>query len=421
MKKSLYVLTLATGIVLLTGCTSFEEAKKAADAGDAQMAYKAGVMLKEGNGVEQNTEQAFAYFEKAVQAGDMPAAWDLMNLIYDSRDVDHSKLFGDCYQLLCTKNPDSFLSISPQIKAHNEGITLCLNYLHLLKKAGRDEETYELKKRLVAIVSFQSFDSYSDKIRFLERLDMIVTKAEIIEQKRTAEEKRRIAEEERRIAEEKKIKDTLEMMDSIKYSSPDGAPGIKLYKHLTSGISLQWFIEESLLKKGEVSYCWHSDYCIALKSSLYPDLDLIFSSSTSSPAFHHFERIRNKSDYKYMSRYLDLRGSLLGVEISLPEAIDKEKVFSKLCKDYPQIKPVFEKNDEKMRHGGRSTTGEKYVWSNDVIYVSFTYEGQKYDDRRKILITDKKLFESLVTEKKEKDKKAQEAAQEAALEAALDF
>ena len=222
-------------------------------------------------------------------------------------------------------------------------------------------------------------------------------------------------------------------LEKIKYPIADLTQKVKFYKHITSGVSLQWFIEDCLQKKGRINYYGNSDYCIALESTAYPGLIFTFSSKTQNPAFSRFERIDNKSDYEYMSRYLDLKGVLFEVQISLPKTIDKGKVFAKLCKDHPGIKPVFTKQDVNKPAGGcvLKTKGGRYVWNGNKIYVSFTFadyagvtgsnpymvnmlkkEGQKFGVR-KILIQDKILLDRLVTAKKNK---AANAAQDAALD-----
>ena len=100
MKKRIYVALCAAGIAFVASGMSFEEAKKRADAGDGHMAYQTGIMLAKGDGVKANPEQAFVYFEKAIKAGDINACVQVLNLIEDTKDTEHSKLFGDCVQQL---------------------------------------------------------------------------------------------------------------------------------------------------------------------------------------------------------------------------------------------------------------------------------------------------------------------------------
>lgn len=219
-------------------------------------------------------------------------------------------------------------------------------------------------------------------------------------------------------------------------SSETSSQGIKFYKHIKSGVSLQWFIEDSLSKKCEIKFYGKSDYCQAFTSSAYPGLVFTFSSKTQKPVFRRFEPIASKSDYQYMGQYLDLKGVLFEIEISLPKKIDRKKVFGKLCKDYPQIKPVFKKQDMNKPAGGcvLKTKGGRYIWNGSDIYVSFTFadyagvtgsnpyvvnmlkqEGQNFGVRT-IMIQDKKLRDKYVTAPKNKDKKAADKAQDAALD-----
>lgn len=219
-------------------------------------------------------------------------------------------------------------------------------------------------------------------------------------------------------------------------ASETSSQGIKFYKHINSGVTLQWFIEDTLSKKGEIKYYGKSDYCQAFTSSAYPNLVFTFSSKTQKPAFRRFEPIASKSDYEYMGRYLDLNGVLFEIEIPLPKKIDQKKVFNKLCKDYPQIKPVFKKQDMNKPAGGcvLKTKGGRYIWNSSEIYVSFTFadyagvtgsnpivvnmlkeEGQNFGVR-KIMIQDKKLRDKYVTAKKNEAKKAADKAQDASLD-----
>ena len=237
------------------------------------------------------------------------------------------------------------------------------------------------------------------------------------------------------LAEEKQIAVGTQL-EKIKYPIADLTQKVKFYKEITSGVSLQWFIENSLLKKGKINYFGSNDYCIAFTSTAYPELIFTFSSKTKKPMFSRFERIDGRSDYEYMSRYLDLKGVLFEIQISLPKTIDKQKVFDKLCKDYPQIKPEFKKEDRSRSAAGcvLKTKGGRYTWNSADLYVSFTFadyagvtgsnpsvvamlkqEGKQFGVR-KILIQDKKLLHRLVTTKKNEDKKAANAAQNAALD-----
>ena len=241
-------------------------------------------------------------------------------------------------------------------------------------------------------------------------------------------------------------------------SSETSSQGIKFYKHIKSGVSLQWFIEDSLSKKGEIKFYGKSDYCLAFTSSAYPGLVFTFSSRTQKPAFSRFEPIASKSDYQYMGQYLDLKGVLCEVEISLPGNIDSKKIYQKYCNEYPQIKPVLKPNNyEKpipvppQAYGYRMKFKGKrgqYLWKNDKVLISFffldkpeiivsgpdpdkveilrrTLEEQQSEMRsmciRKVLIRDEKLYHRFVASKIEKAKNAIKAKEEAAQKAELDF
>ena len=456
MKKRIYVALCAAGIALVTGCMSFENMKKKADAGDGYMAYRTGVRLKNGIGVKANHEQAMVYFGKAAKAGyeprgltvievehrdtfgsrwDIAAAWEVVT----QAGVEQSKLFGDCYELLW----DSF-SVRNRNILYEKG----LNYLKLLQMKGKDDEAYALKKRLIAIRKKKPSRTREENV-FLKNLEKIQTKAEILERKRIAEQKRiekqKRIEEQRRIAEQK--------MKNIKYASPDLIHGMKLYKHLTSGISLEWFILETLSKDGQIKCLGKGNYFLILSSTAYPGVTFKFSSNKKDS-----EMTENINWSKYNQMNLsDPQGVLFEVEISLPGNIDSKKIYQKYCNEYPQIKPVLKQNNyEKpipvpsQARGYRMKIKSKRgqcLWKNDRVYISFsfvdkpeimvsgpdpdnvemlkrTFERQQQEmgmGIRKVLIRDEKLSRCFVASKIEKEKNAIKAKEDAVQKAALDF
>ena len=433
MKKQNVLLGVAAGIVLLSGCMSFEDVKNKADAGDGYMAYRTGVRLKNGIGVKPDHKQACVYFGKAAKAGyeprgltvmdvehrnifgtrwDIAAAWEVVT----QSDVEQSQLFGDCYEVLW--NDFS--------KRHrNELYEKGLNYLKLIQMKGKDAETYALKKRLIAITRKKPSNTQEEKI-FLEQLTMIKTQAE------------------KRIAEQKRV-EMQKRLDKIKYSSADLAHGMKLYKHITSGISLKWFLLETLLKEGKIQSAGGSDYYQSYKSTLYPDVIFSFSSDKRNPNVRSIDTI---PEYNRIYRDLDLKGCLIEVDISFPENIDSKKIYQKFCKEYPHIKPTLNQKvieraaDSPGAYGYRVKikTGE-YTWKNNDVYISFSFTeiagvtGPDPDKVnmlnelfksnqpgiKKVLIRDEKLHKSFIISKREKEKIADKAAKDAEQNSALDF
>lgn len=205
------------------------------------MAYRTGIMLEEGQGVKQDPEQASIYFKKAIQAGDSSAAWRVMTQIYNAKDVEKSELFGDCFQNLWPVWSATIweyhtfdTKITPtQMKFPNGGIATCLNYIDLLQKSGKDEETYALKKKMIPIILKETSDSHRRDSLPEEIKDFLVKLAAI----KTEAEEKQIAEA-KQVAEAK-----LKVLDQdLKQKFPHSAlgKGIKLYKNAYAGSSLEW-------------------------------------------------------------------------------------------------------------------------------------------------------------------------------------
>ena len=272
MKKRIYVALLAVGITFVTGCMSLEEikaanakareakekaeaekfaeAKKRADAGDGRMASQTGFMLEKGIGVKQDSKLAITYYERAIQTGSQRPSWHILNLIYTIRDTEHSKLFGDCYQwtwdnilspnIWNTKNKPKYKSYEHFKKSYENSVIVCLHYLDLLKKSGKDADAYTLKKRLISIVQKKpsGADGYAPSMvtDFLKRLEKIKTETELLEQKKEAEEKIH----------------RLEQNQQLKYPNSKLGKGIKLYKDLYAGSSLEWLRADAAVSNKKI-------------------------------------------------------------------------------------------------------------------------------------------------------------------------
>ena len=242
MKNSIYAVLLTIGVAFAMksyGQTVFENAKAKADAGDGKMAYEAATCLKDGNGVEKNLKLALSYYEKAIKAGvDIPVSVcpEILNMIEETGDTEHSKLFGDCYQKVWDtlfapyawniSKRMMFNKYKDFIENFEAGVKMSLTYLDMLEKAQKNTETYELKQRLIAIVRNKPSDANKEKIDdsrtldFLERLTKFNTKVEI------------------QIAEGKFRK--LDQNEQAKFPVRKIGKGIKLYKDIYAGVSLEW-------------------------------------------------------------------------------------------------------------------------------------------------------------------------------------
>ena len=438
---------VAAGIAFVSGCMSFEDVKNKADAGDGYMAYRTGVRLKNGMGVKTDYKQACVYFWKAAKAGYEPrgltvldvdhrnmfgSRWDIASAweVVHTAGVEQSQLFGDCYELLW----DSF----PKYR-RNELYKNGLNYLNALQMKKKDAEAYTLKKRLIAIIQKDPTKTQEEAV-FWDKLAKIKTQTEILEEEKRIAERRQLAEQK---------------MKGIKYPSPDFAHGIKLYKHLTSGISLEWFVLETLSKDGQIKCLGRGNYLLMLSSTAYPNVRFNFASNSQTP-----EILENINWSNYNQKGLaGLKGVLFEVEVSLAGSIDSKMIYQKYCKEYPEIKPILKQNnDEKPIPLPPGAYGSGYrmkiksqrgncLWKNDKVYVSFsfvdkpeiivtgpdpndveilkrTFERQQQEmgmGIRKILLRDEELYHRFVTSKIEKEKNAIKAKEDAAQKAALDF
>ena len=68
MKKHISFIVAGLLCCILTGCTSFEEVKQQADNGNADMQFRAAMMLLEGDGIAVDRQAAEKYLTSAIKA-----------------------------------------------------------------------------------------------------------------------------------------------------------------------------------------------------------------------------------------------------------------------------------------------------------------------------------------------------------------
>ena len=95
-------------LLTLVGCASFEEIKKAADAGNPEMQYEVALIYRDGDGIPADNKKSAEYMMRAVNNNYLPAAWELVQDIYRQKDVKHASDFIKAYEVLLTIKPRTF-------------------------------------------------------------------------------------------------------------------------------------------------------------------------------------------------------------------------------------------------------------------------------------------------------------------------
>ncbi|MBE6373673.1 MAG: SEL1-like repeat protein, partial [Lentisphaerae bacterium] len=386
MKKCFYVTMLAAGIAFVTGCMSFEDVKKKADAGDGYMAYRTGVRLKKGIGVKPDYKQACVYFGKAAKAGyeprgltvmdvehrnmfgsrwDMASAWEVMTHI----DIENSKLFGDYYELLWNnfwsyvtwpnpnrvRNINTYERLIAEEKGCDEGFAICLNYLKLLQMRGKVAEADSLKKRLTAIVRKKpSWSSQRGRNNIPRKVEDFLEKLDRIER----ETEKQIAEQKQLIQEKKFAKQM------------QGFEGIKLYKSIRSGLPVKPFLRSMKFPQMDFQSATQmneggTQYLISTYGS--GRIDFIAG----------FQGVIGK--YSISKDYLMEQapsGFLFGVKYNFGGDVSVEALAEKAKKDFPDVKPTPDRKTV-----NKFTSGRRNV-DYDLITVTKTWES----DRVRIIV-----------------------------------
>ena len=266
MKK---LMAVCGALLVCAGCTSFEEVKQKADAGDAMMQYEVAVRYREGDGVAADKKLSEEYLKKAVESGSLAAAWDRIQQICSRKQLDSSAEFVKCCNMIFDPTKMNSEEKDAQREAALHIHRLGFAYLQLLVENKRDDAAYGVKKCLKKNISVENGYRKKFVAGFQRQLAGVKTAREVAEAKRIkakkeaearrikaekeaeakriAEEKKR-AEEVKRQAEEKARQEKLAKLNDPKFKYPCGTPGTKLCKDIYAGISAQYLSQYFELK-----------------------------------------------------------------------------------------------------------------------------------------------------------------------------
>ena len=268
MKKNLWILATVC-LLALTGCTSFEDIKQQADAGNADMQYKAAVMLMNGDGTEVDHNAAEKYMTAAFKAKNQSAACHVIKDIQRNSRGDQAKLLMEAYDILFEKK---VYSAPEKLEIMADFPEYIIKYILYLDANGYNASAFAVKQYALKNVGKCPLRSRYIR-RYAQKIKSYKTAFEKAEEKRIAEEKRRFQEkkrkaEEKRIAEEKrrfqeeKRKAEEKRIAEEKAKYPLKAAGytpMKLYKKIHSGISRGYFNKNDvaeLKNNNSVRYEW---------------------------------------------------------------------------------------------------------------------------------------------------------------------
>lgn len=353
MKNTYIILGIAAVILLLSGCInvkeaskkatkkitdagnrhiSYEEAKRRADAGDGHMASRTGFMLENGTGVKKDPKLALVYYEKAVQTGGMAPSRHIMDLIHKTGDTERVQLFGDCYQRLwddiwapyvwsIKRRKYSFRRYEDFEKSYSTGVKICLDYLELLEKSGQD--AYSLKQRLISIVRKKpsgSGDNVPRKVTdLLEKLAGIRTKTE---QKQAGIELQRFDQNQK-----------------LKFPNGKLGKGIKLYKDIYAGTSIEWLRAKSASSNGKIKKVSRPMF----EDEFLPEIPELWRGQT----FRRNYETSGDGQVSYIFAGTDDQQILIGCCIMLRNVLPRS-IIEKYKKEFPGLK-IQEKRVPQMR------------------------------------------------------------------------
>ena len=297
MKKKGMIFALGVA-VLLCGCVSVEEIKQEADAGNVEAQYNfAMILLKENRTKHRNEIEK--YLTMATYARYLPAACVLASNILTERKGEKAELLLRAYDVIFSGVADSpdIEKVSSFLKRSCPGYMI--GYIRYLDTAGYGEAATRLRDSILTDSGKYGFQDFDEKeLRGIKTSCEIAKEKERLaeerqkrlaeerqkrlaeeEQKRLAEEKqKRLAEEkQKRLVEEKRL---AEEQKKFKFPYTDITnQHIKFYKHISSGISLEWFVREI---KGEVGFANEKmKYVgILLRRFSWPDVEFFFGTET---------------------------------------------------------------------------------------------------------------------------------------------
>ena len=229
-------------VAVISGCISVEEIQKKADAGDKAMQYDMAIRHKEGNGVPLDAAKAEEYLQKSFESGYIPAACEIANEIHDKGNIDASKKLMKCYNIIFGTSPKDLTSAFAQDKFSRNFPASSRSYLRRLVKAEKTHEALEYSKCVLMYLDYKHCPTARNVDAYRRPFMQYLAEAEKRIAKQKAEEKR-LAEqkaEEQRLAGLKSKFQQLEQDQQLKYPNRTLGKGIKLYKNVCAGSSLEW-------------------------------------------------------------------------------------------------------------------------------------------------------------------------------------
>ena len=368
MKKRGMIFALGVA-VLLSGCVSVEEIKQEADAGNVEAQYNFAMILLKKNRAKHGNEIE-KYLMMATYARYLPAACVLASNILTERKGEKAELLLRAYDVIFAGVADSpdIEKVSSFLKRSCPGYMI--GYIRYLDTAGYGEAATRLRDSILTDSGKYGFQDFDEKElrgiktsceiakekerlaeerqkRFAEERQKRLAEEEQKrlekerqkrlaeeEQKRLAEEKqKRLAEEkQKRLVEEKRL---AEEQKKFKFPYTDITnQHIKFYKHISSGISLKWFVRE--MGRSGVNFANEKmKYVgIQLRISGGPDVEFFFGTETLLSR-REWEKVIWGADKNSAIP----KGGLVACRITLPaDRVTAKDVIEKYDREFPGTK-----------------------------------------------------------------------------------
>ena len=430
MKKLLMTVSAVSLLIVQNACTSFEDVKRQADLGNAEMQFKAAQMLFDGDGVDYDKQAAEKYLKAAFKARNLGAACYMIKSILSNPQGDESKVLMEAYDILFSAMPkngsDAYNAVQMQW-AYPEHI---FTYMEYLESAGYGKSAFEFKK-----YAFKHLDKKKchrrgrDISETVERLRATVTSFEIAEAQRLAEEKRlaeqkrieaerraaeekRLAEqkrieaerraaEEKRLAEQKRIEQILVNGDYL-HQNVQKTPQ-KLYKKFMSSASFKWFVFDLLKAKEkngarmavDCTQKWtlpqYDDmyYLWAQRIDEYSDTTFIFGLDDLPTEEKRVDGQQIVDSLRTLGYKAELPNACLtAVMMELPENIGFENVVAKYKKELANAKHSHnvKKDKDQMSYQGIEIDKNLFdttdIFETDSLFVEITQSSWDFQLRK---------------------------------------
>ena len=376
MKKNLWILATVC-LLALTGCTSFEDIKQQADAGNADMQFKAAVMLMNGDGTEVDHNAAEKYMTAAFKAKNQSAACHVIKDIQRNSRGDQAKLLMEAYDILFEKKvysapekleimadfPEYIIKYILYLDANGYNASAFAVKQYALKNVGKCPlRSRYIRRYAQKIKSYKTAFEKAEEKRIAEEKRRFQEKKRKAEEKRIAEEKRRFQEEkrkaeEKRIAEEKrKAEEKRIAEEKAKYPlKTTGYTPMRLYKNIYSGVSRKYFYKAKLNQENDnkITPLWedsfftvrYKDFSVTElpKGHIYREyVALSPSKQLKKVNIEYRSDIEHDFDGRITKGYVNYNeyAFLIGVEFNFYETqnVTIQSFIDKFKKDYPDLK-----------------------------------------------------------------------------------